>query len=195
MEQEKSNLVRRDYRRDMEIQIAFHGAPLIAGLKLSNLLMIECGDMNSMKKILKRTGISYFVIAVIQGRAAVLLFDREKLESYIQEEKVWQMFQRLGYRECELGRILYVFRLRYERYLIEKREFPHEMGLLLGYPVEDVEGYICFGGKNCLYTGYWKVYEKATEKKKLFHEFEQARNTLLYLLSKGIGIVEIIQKY
>lgn len=195
MEWEKSNFVSRCYRRDMETQIAFHGAPLIAGLKLSNLLMIEWKDINGMKKILKRTGISYFIIAVIRGRAAVLLFDRDKLETYIKEEKVWQVFRRLGYREGEQGRILYVFRLRYERYLMGEREFPHEMGLLLGYPVEDVEGYIRYGGENCLYMGYWKVYGRVAEKKRLFYEFEQARKALLYRLSQGMGIVDIIHGY
>ena len=36
----------------------------------------------------------------------------------------------------------------------EKGAFPHEIGLLLGYPVEDVLGFIRYQGKNYLYTGY-----------------------------------------
>ena len=38
--------------------------------------------------------------------------------------------------------------------LEEKGAFPHEIGLLLGYPVEDVLGFIRHQGKNYLYTGY-----------------------------------------
>ncbi len=34
------------------------------------------------------------------------------------------------------------------------KQFPHEMGLLLGYPVEDVVGFMENNGKNYLYSGY-----------------------------------------
>lgn len=193
MEQEILKNVGKNDWKDMEMQLAFHCAPLIAGLKLSNLLMVQGGEMDRMKNMLKRTGISYFVVTVIRGKAAVLLFDREKLEQYIWEEKVWEIFQYMGYQERMLGRILYAFRLRYEGYLMGKSRFPHEIGLLLGYPVEDVKGFIINEGANCLYTGYWKVYENPSEKKLLFREFERARDTLLALLSDGMGIVEIIQ--
>lgn len=44
-----------------------------------------------------------------------------------------------------------------------QEDFPHEMGILLGYPVEDVEGFIINNGKNELYTGYWKVYDNLTK--------------------------------
>ena len=43
---------------------------------------------------------------------------------------------------------------RYACYMEEKGAFPHEIGLLLGYPVEDVLGFIRHQGKNYLYTGY-----------------------------------------
>ena len=46
--------------------------------------------------------------------------------------------------------------------------FPHELGLLLGYPAEDVRGFMGIGYKKCLYTGYWKVYEKAEERSHCF---------------------------
>ena len=36
--------------------------------------------------------ISYFVVAVSNEKAAVLLFDRRGLENYLREEKVWQIF-------------------------------------------------------------------------------------------------------
>ena len=45
-----------------------------------------------------------------------------------------------------------------------------QLGLLLGYPAEDVRGFMGIGYKKCLYTGYWKVYEKAEEKIALFSE-------------------------
>jgi len=83
----------------------------------------------------------------------------------------------------------------YEKYLLWNQEFPHEMGLLLGYPVEDIKGYILNRVENCLYTGYWKVYGNLTEKMILFRQFEKARDVLLELLPDGISIVEVVQEH
>ena len=194
MSQETVDIVHEIDWKDIEMQIAFHCAPLIAGLKLSNLLMLRNEDLDRATSLLKRAGLSYFVVAVTNGKAAVLLFDRHRLEAYLREEKVWQIFQDMGYQDHAMGKILYAFRQRYEGYLLRNQEFPHEMGLLLGYPVEDVKGFICNGGENCLYIGYWKVYENLAEKMILFRQFEKARDMLMGLLSNGVTIVEVVQK-
>lgn len=194
MSQEILDIVQGTDWKDIETQIALHCAPLIAGLKLSNLLMIQNKDLDRTTSLLKRAGISYFMVAVTNGKAAVLLFDRHQLEIYLQEEKVWQIFRDMGYQDNAIGKVLYAFRQRYEGYLLRDQEFPHEMGLLLGYPVEDVEGFILNEGENCLYIGYWKVYGNLSEKLALFRQFEKARNVLLRLLSDGTTIVEVVRK-
>lgn len=156
--------------------------------------MLKRMDLDRGTGILKRAGISYFVVAVSDEKAAVLLFDRRGLENYLREEKVRQIFRKMGYQDYAIGKILYVFRRRYEGYLLQDKEFPHEMGLLLGYPVEDVEGFIRNSGENCLYIGYWKVYGNLSEKKALFRRFEKAREVLMGFLSEGITIAEVTHK-
>lgn len=194
MSQEILDIVQGKDWKDIAMQIAFHCAPLIAGLKLSNLLMLRNEDLDRGTSLLKRAGISYFVVAVTDEKAAVLLFDRHRLDTYLQEEKVWQIFREIGYQNHAMGKILYAFRLRYEGYLLWNQEFPHEMGLLLGYPVEDVKGFIRNEGENCLYAGYWKVYENPAEKMVLFRQYEKARDMLMGLLSNGVTIAEVVQK-
>ena len=68
------------------------------------------------------------------------------------------------------------------------------MGLLLGYPVEDVKGFIVHDGKNFLYSGYWKVYTDVSEKMRLFRKFETARENLVQWVSDGFGIQEAIRR-
>lgn len=48
------------------------------------------------------------------------------------------------------------------RRLNGSEDFPHELGLFLGYPAEDVRGFI--DRKQCKYIGLWKVYESDEEK-------------------------------
>ena len=181
--------------KDIEMQIVMQCAPLIARLKLSNLLMAQNEDLSRIRQILRRTGISYYVLAVTQKKTAMLLYNRRQLEDYLARENVHQILEDMGYTNMHLGEILFHFSKRYHNFVEGKQEFPHEMGLFLGYPVEDVIGFIENDGENCLYTGYWKVYANLSEKKALFQKFETAREHLIQLLSDGLGLVEIVQSY
>ena len=69
------------------------------------------------------------------------------------------------------------------------------MGLLLGYPPEDVEGFIRQNGRNALCSGYWKVYEDAESKRRTFHIFECAEERLIQLLSNGLHMGDIMGMY
>ena len=73
--------------------------------------------------------------------------------------------------------------------------FPHELGLLLGYPAEDVVGFIVNEGKNYLYTGYWKVYANVQETVRLFEQFKQAKEKVIRMVAKGISIHHILESY
>ena len=44
------------------------------------------------------------------------------------------------------------------RRLKEQETFPHEIGLFLGYPPEDVEAFMKNGAAGAKCTGMWKVY-------------------------------------
>ena len=62
----------------------------------------------------------------------------------------------IGYTDTNLKQVLPVFRAHYQQYLREKKVFPHEMGLLLGYPPEDVKGFIAIRGKTICIRGTGK---------------------------------------
>jgi hypothetical protein len=52
--------------------------------------------------------------------------------------------------------------------------FPHEIGLFLGYPPEDVRGFIQNRGVKFLAVGYWKVYGDVDEARRSFQKFRSA---------------------
>ena len=68
----------------------------------------------------------------------------------------------------------------------------HEMGVLLGDPVEDVRGFMEQNGQNALYQGYWKVYAHVPEKKRLFARYDMEKETIIQLLSNGVGMLSLI---
>lgn len=73
--------------------------------------------------------------------------------------------------------------------------FPHKLGLLLGYPAVDVQGFMEHDGKNFLYSGYWKVYGNLKETMLLFREFKTAKNFAVQLAKAGYGIADIMAVY
>jgi hypothetical protein len=59
--------------------------------------------------------------------------------------------------------------------MLQSSEFPHEIGLFLGYPSEDVAGFIEQKGQNYKYCGLWKVYGNVKKAVNLFQQYEECR--------------------
>ena len=70
-------------------------------------------------------------------------------------------------------------------------QFPHEIGLFLGYPVEDVHGFIVNGGKNFCCSGCWKVYCNQCEKEKLFRRYKKCGAVYLRLFQNGRSVWQL----
>ena len=195
MSQEIYEIVKGMDLENIETQLALQCAPLITGLKVSNLLIISKGNEEVVKRILNRTGISYYRLIQARTKTTFLLFRRNELEEFLSDENVRNVLMKAGYKSLQIDKILRTFSLRYEAYIQGDKSFPHEMGLLLGYPVEDVVGFVENNGKNFLYSGYWKVYENQKDKVKLFDKFKVAEETLIHLLSNGLSMSDIIDIY
>ena len=63
--------------------------------------------------------------------------------------------------------------------------FPHEIGIFLGYPLDDVVGFIENRGQNCKCCGLWKVYCNESETRKLFDKLEKCTRIYLRVFSEG----------
>ncbi|MBQ8923688.1 MAG: DUF3793 family protein [Lachnospiraceae bacterium] len=193
MSYEAWQIVKRIEVDNVELELALQCAPLIAGLKISNLLNIRAEDVDKLISLIKDGNLSYRLLYANNYRATVLLYNEKLLTDYISRDEVKNHLNSMGYEDTSLSYIFDKFCKRYEEYMIYKEKFPHEMGFLLGYPVEDIEGFINHNGEKSLYTGYWKVYKDCEKKLKVFESFENAKESLVNLLYHGIGMAEIIR--
>ncbi len=173
-------------------QLAFQCAPLIAGLKISHLLMIQNTRLHPLWELLKESEIRIYVLHAGEEGSVVLLYRERELADYLGREDVASFLRQCGYEKEKLPGIFRQFRGRYQRYRMAGGDFPHELGVMLGYPLEDVTGFIRNRGKNCLYAGYWKVYGHAEDKKELFRMYEQARRLLIELVGNGVRMEDIL---
>ena len=69
---------------------------------------------------------------------------------------------------------------------MENDDFPHEIGVFLGYDLSDIKAFI--KGNACLYVGYWKVYSRVDEKIELFNKYTKCREIVNKMIDKGYPI-------
>ena len=69
--------------------------------------------------------------------------------------------------------------------------FPHEIGLFLGYPPEDVAGFIANNARNCKCCGCWKVYGDEAKAKETFRRFRRCAEEYYRLWSSGYSLSQL----
>lgn len=181
--------------KNLEIQVAMQCAPLLAGIKISNLLIVHNQNARAVIEMFQDSEISFFTLCVTEKKTTFLLYRKTELSMYMGSKEVKRLLELLGYENHSIDFILACLKMKYEKYMEDSRLFPHELGLILGYPVEDVHGFIVNKGQNFLMIGYWKVYEDVLEKQKVFEQYNEAKETMILLVSRGVSILEIIDKY
>lgn len=141
--------------------------PTFSGLQVANILSLKEEKQKQAdtffrmyKKELSRKGLYVYPLARKKDYLLVLLFHIKSLRKVLAKKEVQNILLSFGYKiDTPLLELLTQLKRRLE----EKKRFPHEIGLFLGYPPCDVRGFIENQGDNFLYAGYWKVYENAQE--------------------------------
>jgi hypothetical protein len=68
-----------------------------------------------------------------------------------------------------------------------KLSMPHEIGVFLGYPLDDVKGFIENGGRGSKATCYWKVYGDESYARRKFDEYRKAETDVAMTTLRDAG--------
>ena len=183
-------------RRDLELTLAYHCAPALLGRKAANLVALTWAEFPDLEE---RTaehaaalgpGVSFRLLDGGEGRALLLVYRRELLERQLRCPLAERLLRRDGYDpaagvEAMLDRL--------GRRLGAGGEFPHEIGLFLGYPPEDVEGFQIHRGRDCKLCGCWKVYSDVERARALFQLYDRCRERLCARLAGGATLREALR--
>ena len=71
-------------------------------------------------------------------------------------------------------------------------EFPHEIGLFLGYPPEDVKGFMRDPLHGYKYIGCWKVYGDVERARKMFDRYTRCTDIYRRCLTRGTPLDRLI---
>lgn len=184
------------YHEPLEVKIANQCAPVLAGVKPSNMLVLENKHIRDVVRVLEGTGLSWRCLYVGEEKNIWLLYRKEAMEETVLGKEQMLFLREWGYEEDTLEKMLMKFSQRFRQYRKDRNlPFPHEMGVFLGYPMADVKGFIKYEGKNYLYCGYWKVYENVEDRKELFRTYEEIRKVFVEEARKGKNLWQITMEW
>ena len=181
--------------KNINTQVALQCSPLLTGIKISNLLITNCENEHLVRQLFKNTLFSAEMIYKSDKKITFLIFQEDKLVDYLSGKEENALLNFLGYNEMNLPEIFAEFSNRFTRYMENRENFPHEMGLFLEYPVDDVIGFIDNQGKKYLHIGYWKVYGNLQKALETFERYNVAKENIVRMLAQGVTIERIMNIY
>ena len=177
----------------LERTLAYHCAPALAGIKAANLIgLLRAehpglhGELENYNRAFGCKGVRFEILCECRGRALVLVYRPALLQQALGSPLARQLLKQAGYPTGELAQQLSELGSRLEA---GRGAFPHEVGLFLGYPPEDVEAFQRYGGKGCKLCGHWKVYHDPEGARRCFARYDRCREALCSRLSQGSSLI------
>lgn len=174
-----------------EMQLAYHTAPSLLGIKCASLFSIRsCNvhideQINLFNEKAKSKHLKIRLLCKCKSRTLLLLYNEKMMADILSDKINRELLEEYGYSsKCSLETDLEILSER----IANEKEFPHEIGIFLGYPKEDVIGFIESKGKNCKFCGCWKVYGDVENAKRTFSNYNKCRKFLCDKLNQGIDI-------
>ena len=166
----------------LETCLIQHCAPTLAGVKSANLFTCPVQDEKALKymidhhnRLLNPKGVHIALLRVRKSAALIYVYRPAKLEKELYQEATRAFLVRYGYDSQMDAQAMLVY---LTSRLQESECFPHEIGVFLGYPLEDVMGFIENCGSNCKCAGCWKVYSDEAQAKRRFEQYKKC--SLIY---------------
>ena len=167
--------------------IVRHCAPTLANLKTGSLFVCPITDrpsffssLRSLNELLVPKGLRALPLRIREYSALVYLYRPSRLKKDLEDPAAVKILQDHGY--SGYGKCLpkLIERVR------ASEELHNEIGLFLGYPPEDVQGFL--DHRPCKCSGCWKVYGDENKAKKTFDLYKKCERVYCQQLARGIDI-------
>lgn len=175
-------------KQRFESLLANYCAPTLKQYKYANMFHLPKDD-DSIRLLIKHynqqfnsKGI-YFILIEQESQYTIYVYN-SKLKDYISSNAVQNFLKSYQYPNT------FELCIQELKKRLNTKNFPHEIGVFLGYPLDDVIGFI--EHKPYYFVGDWKVYQNVNEAKKQFDVFKQAKEQMLNEIHNGYELSQII---
>ncbi len=168
-----------------------HCSPTLAGLKTGSLFPMRFASEDAMAEILGQwnhtlsaKGLRVLPLRYRDGKGLIYVFRPSRLRRDLRDECARNLLKNCGY--C--GKTLEQCISQLIRRMAQQEEFPHEIGLFLGYPPQDVQGFMCNHARNYKCAGVWKVYGDEDAARKTFALYKKCTRIYSQCWANGSDI-------
>lgn len=176
---------------EFERKLIFYAAPTLMKLKTGNLYSInmECKEIDYWihyyNQCLHQKDLCLLRLTR-KDRNLIYIYQKQRLVNLINHKQIKDILLFYHYDCSSLNKLFQNLQAR-----LQNEEFPHEIGLFLGYPLYDVVSFI--EGKQHLYIGYWKVYSHLKNSQKTFFKYKKCTNEFMRRWIQGMSLEQICQ--
>ena len=165
-------------------------APTMACLKTGN--MFNCSfesrqqmteELRQLNGRLRRKGLRILPLKWQEGKALLYLYRPARLERDLKDPLSRKLLDECGY-ECTSANLCLS---RLMARLRKGEDFPHEVGLFLGYPPKDVDGFM-HRKEHYKLCGLWKVYDDVDGAARQFEKCRHCTEVYLRCYAQGFSI-------
>ncbi|MEE3486759.1 MAG: DUF3793 family protein [Bulleidia sp.] len=173
-------------------------SPVLASLKTAGMFCVHQCDSETLvsnvkqwNHLLNPYGLCAMILCEKEDRALVYLFRRSSLLAILKDPEVQEFLEPYGYcrNACHPFCWLAVLKQRLEA--SDGADFPHEVGIFLGYPLEDVKGFVQHQGRDCKAVGDWKVYGNVELAEQAFCRNRKCTRLYQHLYAGGKTICQL----
>ena len=166
-------------------------SPTMAGIKTGSLFSCYADDKKTLNADIRRfnarlvpKGLRLVPMKFENNRALIYMYRPSKLENDLNDPTAHSILSGLDYSSSGADSKVAILRKK----INTSESFPHEIGLFLGYPPEDVQGFIENRAEHCKCVGCWKVYGNVEEAKQRFRQYEKCTQVYYTQWRKGYSI-------
>lgn len=173
-----------------------HCSPTLAGLKTGSLF--NCSyrterelteGVRQLNRRLVPNGLRVVPVRRQAGKALIYVYRPTRLRQDLAQPDARRLLAARGYPCDQPERCV----ARLMQRLGQAAEFPHEIGLFLGYPPEDVQGFL--ENRLCKCVGCWKVYGDEQAAQKRFRQFRKCADIYRQQWTQGRPLEKLAVKY
>jgi hypothetical protein len=173
----------------LEKALIMHCSPTLAGLKSANMVNYTFTDETALQEqlahcrsMLESKGVSLRLLKTTDAKALIYVYRKDKIQQDLRRDNVLSFLSEYGYKTDQVDYCIERLTSR----ISSQIDFPHEIGLFLSYPLDDVKGFIKHKGQNCRCVGCWKVYCNECEARKIFAKFDKCKTVYCDLFCRGL---------
>ena len=189
-------------RSRLEEKIVMHSSPVLLGIKPSNLFNFSCEDedsnimhkhISSCSEKLVKNDVHLHILHKNRAKAQLLIYRKDLLFHAINQPRTASYLKSCGYNTKSVHESIELLgqRISEAKNSCGKnraKRFPHEVGFFLGYPFEDVIGFIENKGGNFACCGKWKAYHNEKCAQETFCEYKKCTEIFCDLHKRGCGL-------